>query len=57
MNVSVMAPLYESGKNAVGTINPICVNQPIRQEKLLKQDEFEAKLDGQTEAFRKILFM
>jgi hypothetical protein len=56
-SVSVMDKLYESGTNAVGTINRIRVNQPIMQEKLLKQDEFRAKVGGQTETCRKSLFL
>jgi hypothetical protein len=53
-----MDKLYESGTNAVGTINPIRVNQPIMQEKCkIMQDEFRAKVGGQTGTCRKSLFM
>jgi hypothetical protein len=56
-SVYVMDKLYESGTNAVGTINPIRVKQPIMQEKLLKQDEFWTKVGGQTGTCRKSLFL
>ena len=45
-----MDKLYESRTNAVGTINATRFNQP--QEKLLKQDEFRAKVGVHTGSSR-----
>jgi hypothetical protein len=56
-SASVLDKLYESGKNAVDKINPIRVNQPIMQEKLLKKDEFQAKVGGLIGTCRKGLFL
>jgi hypothetical protein len=56
-SISVMDKLYESWTNAISTINATRVNQPIMQEKFLKQDEFQAKVGGLTGPCRKGLFL
>ena len=56
-SISVMNKLYESGTNAVGSINSSRVNEPIMQEKLLKQGEFRSKDGGQSGSCRKVLLL